>query len=705
MSSANACHEGNPDFYGLGIRVGIYLQWSTAILANYLHTDGISENLDTNATFLLALFVALATATAGAKVRPEEVAVLLQLCFGFLLAVLSIWGHRLVADKRKKPAEPIRFPLMGSFFRLTLATAICAYAVWYWFVGVKRLEVAECPAYIFMFAKANIGGGIRFFLQAQTILIMIPVGIVFLAESLNILWFYSTTIAITLIPLLSFAIYETWRGDWWSFQDGVVFLMKKGPKIAIALSWARSNGKQSSGPKRPDLLPWLFIGIHLNFIISKLAGQLIPFVIGIVSLLSLLQGISVRNGDFRAYDAILEILDYDQERKREPYLETDLEAYPLANGNEAIFGFPKDVARRHSFDDSKRDRDDANVGDLARHSLDCDQSLDKYIEKLGPHVYEEDDFVRCRMTGHRQVIFVDDSRKSYKYQSEHVKDDKSLNSSLDDIERTLVEKFLLYVSRAVLKFYTSMIKERPENKVAEGSDLSPAPQSTSHTSSSSILSSVTQEEQIHKNVAASVGQKEREANKKSKAAERDRKFEKEKVRCISLNNGTVLNDSKQLKARRRAIESHKRKRQDKSFPSVYKLAVRNTEDLSKLLHRLQMNLLGDTAAEIASAFRSAKLIRQERAAGIINREQQLDRIRALRADLSVKVNLAILKDVLRNFEEIKAEVDRRRFFEVGEMGDNIEEAAGSTVGMEANDVLAVIDELRQRLGGNEGSRS
>ncbi|KAL9044245.1 MAG: hypothetical protein Q9214_002602, partial [Letrouitia sp. 1 TL-2023] len=719
MSSANACQEGNPDFYGLGIRVGIYLQWSTAILANYLHTDGISENLDTNAIFLLALFVALATATAGAKVRPEEVAILLQLCFGFLLAVLSIWGHRLMADKRKKPAEPVRFPLMGSFFRLTLATAICAYAVWYWFVGVKKLEVAECPAYIFMFAKANIGGGIRTFLQVQTVLIMIPLGTVFLAESLNILWFYSTTIVITLIPLLSFAIYETWRGDWWSFRDGVVFLVKKAPKIAIALSWARANGKQSSGPKRPDLLPWLLVGTQvglalwmkvLNWILSKLAveltlkwnnisnvhdirstGQLIPFVIGIVSLLSLLQGISVRNSDVRAYDAIMELFDYDQERKHEPYLETDLEAYPLANGKEAIFGFPKDVVQRHSFDEYKRSRDDANLRDLERHSLDCDQSLDQYIDKLGPHVYEEDEFVRCRMTRGRQVVFVDDSQKSYKYQLAHVRDDESLNSSSDNIERTPIERFLLYISRAVLKYYNTYkyMKDRTsQNEVTKGSGLSPTSRSTPHASSSSTLSSTTQAESTDRKATTSLELKEREANEKSKATDVKEKAEKEK-----------------LKTRRRAIRSHKRNRQDKSHPSVYKLALRNTEDLSKLFHRLQMNLLGDTAAEMASAIRSAKLIREERAAEIINREQQLDRIRALRADLSVKVDLAILKDVLRNFEEIKAEADRRRFFEVGERRENIENAASSTVGMEANDILAVIEEMRQRLAGNEGSRS
>lgn len=208
----------------------------------------------------------------------------------------------------------------------------------------------------------------------------------------------------------------------------------------------------------------------------------------------------------------------------------------MANGKEAIFGFPQDVIRRHSFDEYQSDRENTSHRDLARHSLDCDQSLDKYINKLGPHVYEEDEFVRCRMTGGRQVVFVDDSQKSYRYQSERVKDNESLTSSSDDVERTPIERVLLYISRAVLRFYNTRnhakeknyVKEKTsQNEVAKGLGLSPA--STSHVRSSSTLSSINQAEPIHKQSTTSLELTERESNKKSRAAERTEKAEKEKV--------------------------------------------------------------------------------------------------------------------------------------------------------------------------------
>lgn len=51
--------EGNPDFYGLGIRVGIYLQWITAYLANHFLQEATDSSLETNTIFLVALFVAM----------------------------------------------------------------------------------------------------------------------------------------------------------------------------------------------------------------------------------------------------------------------------------------------------------------------------------------------------------------------------------------------------------------------------------------------------------------------------------------------------------------------------------------------------------------------------------------------------------------------------------------------------------------------
>lgn len=83
--------EGNPDFYGLGIRIGIYLQWITALLANLFSKESIGGNLETNTIFLLALYVAIAVATAQNSVQTAELVVLLQLGFGFLFSILSIW--------------------------------------------------------------------------------------------------------------------------------------------------------------------------------------------------------------------------------------------------------------------------------------------------------------------------------------------------------------------------------------------------------------------------------------------------------------------------------------------------------------------------------------------------------------------------------------------------------------------------------------
>lgn len=121
--------ESNPDFYDLGIRIGIYLQYITAFGANLFLKEAIDGNLTTNTISLLALLVGV-VATLAATVRGDvqtiEIVVLLRLGFGFIFSILSIWGHRTRAPRGD---APIRFPLIGSFLRLSLATAFSAYAV------------------------------------------------------------------------------------------------------------------------------------------------------------------------------------------------------------------------------------------------------------------------------------------------------------------------------------------------------------------------------------------------------------------------------------------------------------------------------------------------------------------------------------------------------------------------------------------------
>lgn len=81
---------GNSDLYGLGIRLGIYMQWTSSLLANNLLEGEILSLLDTNTTFLLAVFSAIAKLTVQKGLQLAEILILLRICFGFLFGVVTV---------------------------------------------------------------------------------------------------------------------------------------------------------------------------------------------------------------------------------------------------------------------------------------------------------------------------------------------------------------------------------------------------------------------------------------------------------------------------------------------------------------------------------------------------------------------------------------------------------------------------------------
>lgn len=87
--------EGNSDFYGLGIRLGVYLQWIASWLTNTLSPNEAGPSHDANSIFVLAIAVAIATSIASDNIKPVEVYVMLLICFGFYFTVLSFLGVRL----------------------------------------------------------------------------------------------------------------------------------------------------------------------------------------------------------------------------------------------------------------------------------------------------------------------------------------------------------------------------------------------------------------------------------------------------------------------------------------------------------------------------------------------------------------------------------------------------------------------------------
>lgn len=86
--------EGNADFYGLGIRIGIYLQWGSAWLSLLLDPESAQGVLDANSVSLFA--VAIATVIAASRDAPAiEMYIMLQILLGFPVTTLSSFGFRL----------------------------------------------------------------------------------------------------------------------------------------------------------------------------------------------------------------------------------------------------------------------------------------------------------------------------------------------------------------------------------------------------------------------------------------------------------------------------------------------------------------------------------------------------------------------------------------------------------------------------------
>lgn len=203
---------GNNDFYGIGVRMGIYLAWLTSWCVTYIsafsktaicehnadHTriannflaSEISGSLDTNAVFLLAIFVTIMFNSIWHQLRMIDALVLLHLCYGFLFGVMSLWGYRTMYYHRTGPKGRGKFGGFGTHMRLFLMTAISGYAVWFWFEGLDD-GLIECDKreacgglQSFFFVKVRLDGWYRTFYKVGAIICVLYYGIMCVAAIL-----------------------------------------------------------------------------------------------------------------------------------------------------------------------------------------------------------------------------------------------------------------------------------------------------------------------------------------------------------------------------------------------------------------------------------------------------------------------------------------------------------------------------------------
>jgi hypothetical protein len=162
-----------PDYYGLGVRLGIYFQWISAYIAFTMLPAEIAGSLDTNSIWLFALLVAFIRCSITDMLEQIDGLILLHLSQGTIVSVLSLWGYRSVQYSKEGVTAIQHYGGFGTHCRLFLTLAIQCYSLWFWLFGVTGKlspmgpedQPPNDPAcgtlYTFMFAKVPALGGIR----------------------------------------------------------------------------------------------------------------------------------------------------------------------------------------------------------------------------------------------------------------------------------------------------------------------------------------------------------------------------------------------------------------------------------------------------------------------------------------------------------------------------------------------------------------
>lgn len=159
---------GQTDFYGLGVRMGIYFAWFSSWIANNFVSSEMAGSLDTNAIFLLALTTTVVVMSWRCQILLIDSLILLQLALGCVFGVMSLWGYRTRYYKQKRSKDGFaHFGSWGTHCRLVLCTAISFYALWFWTWSVSHpdptcFQRKECGGLrIWLFASVRMQGGAR----------------------------------------------------------------------------------------------------------------------------------------------------------------------------------------------------------------------------------------------------------------------------------------------------------------------------------------------------------------------------------------------------------------------------------------------------------------------------------------------------------------------------------------------------------------
>jgi hypothetical protein len=150
--------EGNPDMYGIGIRLGFYLQWFAVMLSTFLH---ISEELSGIRfgliCFRAATFLALVVMTASGSATVMDMYITLLLCFGYYYFLIPLFLWRILS-RFDVDYDPTRWNILPTSLKFdivnhSLVLAVLGYQLWFWIAAIPKAPFYDCLSYGFLFSK------------------------------------------------------------------------------------------------------------------------------------------------------------------------------------------------------------------------------------------------------------------------------------------------------------------------------------------------------------------------------------------------------------------------------------------------------------------------------------------------------------------------------------------------------------------------
>jgi hypothetical protein len=158
---------GNSDMYGIGIRLGYYLQWFGSILAAWIAQGEVNSLRLTNLFFVTATFMALLIQVARGHssrdggLEAPEIYIILLMTFGSSWSLVPILLWRFLTcfepsrDLTRWPkAEPAS--KVTNILYTTLLLAVLSFQIWFWSNRISDGSSTGCPSYGFLFSRVQL---------------------------------------------------------------------------------------------------------------------------------------------------------------------------------------------------------------------------------------------------------------------------------------------------------------------------------------------------------------------------------------------------------------------------------------------------------------------------------------------------------------------------------------------------------------------